>query len=91
MDINTKIPKTLRFDKIVPFLSLSSDHAILKIPENFHQDYFLTPSGFDFATHSLILGESGSGKSKFVAHLIEEIYNTSSDSCHIVVLIRTIV
>ena len=80
-----KIPQTLRFDKIVPFLSLSSDHAILKIPENFHQDYFLTPSGFDFATHSLILGESGSGKSKFVAHLIEEIYNTSSDSYHIVV------
>lgn len=80
-----KIPQTLRFDKIVPLLSSSPNRAILKISKNFHHEYFLEPSSFDFSKHSLILGESGSGKSKFVAHLIEKIYDTSCDNYRVVV------
>lgn len=68
-------PKYLDAQKILPFLSTSKKSALLQIetfPYHSSQPY-LSQETIDFAKHSLVLGASGSGKSKFLSLFIQNL------------------
>lgn len=68
-----KVPTYLNMNKTLHLLSSSKTNSILKINTYpyFNGDYFLNQNNYDFNKHSLILGSSGSGKSKFISLFIE--------------------
>lgn len=82
-----KIPKYLKIDKSLSLLQPASDSGI------FHIDTFpytdrnatLRLGDYDFAKHSLVIGGSGSGKSKFLALLVDQI--AKQDPIHTKVVI----
>lgn len=64
-----KVPKYLKIEKQLSLLKKDSLQSILKI-ETFpylQGDYYLNQGSYEFDKHSLILGSSGSGKSKFIS------------------------
>lgn len=68
-------PKYLDAQKILPFLDDNQKSALLRIetfPYQTTQSY-LHQQSLDFAKHSLVLGASGSGKSKFLSLFIENL------------------
>lgn len=83
-----KFPKYLKIDKIRPLLQQSSEQALLAIDPfpYFDQALFLCHQDYEFAKHSLVLGSSGSGKSKFLASFIDKIYRTQPEQYKIVVI-----
>lgn len=85
-----KFPKYLSSEKILPFLSNSesSDSTILKVDTFPHgaTKCYLDFSAFDFDRHSLVLGSSGSGKSRFLSLLIDRIYHGYPEKYKIVLL-----
>lgn len=72
----SKVPKYLKIEKQLPLLSQIMNQSILKIDTfpYLQGDYYLDQNSYDFNRHSLILGSSGSGKSKFISLLINSIY-----------------
>lgn len=81
-------PKYLKVGKTLPLLTASSKTALLRA-EIFPCDdanSFLGLSSYDFYKHSLILGASGSGKSKFIALLISKILREYPEQYRIVVI-----
>ncbi len=64
----------LDIQKTLPIFQSDSKHALLKIDTfpYLPEAYFLNPFSYDFRKHSIIIGSSGTGKSKFVASLIRE-------------------
>lgn len=67
-------PKYLDAQKILPFLSPAEASALLEIETFPYQTSpFLPLKNLDFAKHSLVLGASGSGKSKFLSLFIEKL------------------
>lgn len=68
-------PKYLDVQKFLPFLSRSRESALLQIETFPYQTshHFLNPETLDFAKHTLVLGASGSGKSKFLSLFIEKL------------------
>ena len=73
------IPKYLDISKIIPFLNSKEDDALLKVSTfpYLSSDQYLKTSDFSFAKHSLILGSSGSGKSKFISKFVYNITQTN--------------
>ena len=72
------ILKYLDMSKALPILSEDSENAVFKVnalPYS-QKSYFLKLNDFDFDKHSLILGSSGTGKSKLLSLLIDRIYNS---------------
>lgn len=72
-------PKYLDAQKILPFLNEDKKSALLKVetfPYQTAQSY-LHQQSLDFAKHSLVLGASGSGKSKFLSLFIENLATNS--------------
>ena len=69
------VPKYLDISKILPYLSSKEDDALLKVQTfpYLSSDQYLKTANFSFAKHSLILGSSGSGKSKFISKLVYNI------------------
>ncbi len=68
-------PKYLDAQKILPFLDDNQKSALLRVetfPYQTAQSY-LRQQSLDFAKHSLVLGASGSGKSKFLSLFIENL------------------
>ena len=83
-----KFPKYLGIEKIVPLLTADSADAWLQ-PETFPflaDTTFLPLPAVDFAKHSLVLGGSGTGKSKFLAGFIQKLYRTQSEDFQVVVI-----
>lgn len=71
-----KIPKYLNLDKVAKLLGQTPSHNLLEVdpfPYSTNPAY-LDLEQYDFAKHSLILGGSGMGKSKFLATMIHQIY-----------------
>lgn len=83
-----KIPKYLPTHKIIHLLSPSSKGALL-LADTFpysEEKLFLVPAAFDFAKHSLIIGSSGAGKSKFIALFIHQLFQTRPENYKVVVI-----
>lgn len=71
------IRKYLNIEKSLSIFESDNKYGILKIDAfpYFQNDYFLNLSNYDFDKHSLIIGGSGTGKSKLISLLINNIYN----------------
>lgn len=83
-----KFPEYLKSDKSLKLLQSDPSQAIFEVdpfPYD-EQKQFLGLSAYDFEKHSIVLGGSGSGKSKFLANFIDKIYQSASDKYRIVVI-----
>lgn len=76
-----KIPKYLKLEKSLQFFSSEKQNAIFQLESYpyFGGNYYLPLSAYDFTKHTLVVGASGSGKTKFLSTLIKE---ASSQYCH---------
>jgi hypothetical protein len=70
------IKKYLNIEKSLNLFESDNKNGILKIDAfpYFQDDYFLNLNNYDFDKHSLIIGGSGTGKSKLISLLINNIY-----------------
>lgn len=65
----------------MPFFNNDANNAILKV-DTFPYlagDYYLSQSNYDFDKHSIIIGSSGTGKSKLVSSIISNISHISNN------------
>lgn len=69
-------PKYLDINKITHLLTTDVTHALFSIDTfpYLQGKFYLNQNNFNFAKHSIILGSSGSGKSKFISLFIHNIY-----------------
>ena len=69
-------PKYTETNKILEFLHNNSDQAMFSIDAfpYLSERHYLRLADYDFHKHSLILGSSGSGKSKFLSSFIMNLY-----------------
>lgn len=72
-------PKYLDINKILHLLSTDINSSIFKIDTfpYLHGDFYLNQNNFSFDKHSVVLGASGTGKSKFLSLLINNIYKNN--------------
>lgn len=70
------VPKYLDIHKITHLLTTDATHALFSIDTfpYLQGNFYLNQNNFNFAKHSIILGSSGSGKSKFISLFIHNIY-----------------
>ncbi len=83
-----KIPKYLNIDKISKLLLPTGQSSLLEVdafPYSIAKSY-LQLEQYDFARHSLILGGSGMGKSKFIASMVNQLYQQHHDEYQIVIV-----
>lgn len=83
-----KFPKYLKLEKVTRLLASESENALFEVdsfPYSSGKAYLHLDS-YDFAKHSLVIGGSGSGKSKFLASMIDKIYQTNPAGYKIVVI-----
>lgn len=83
-----KFPKYLKIEKVLKLLNKTENNSLFEIDTfpYYKINAFLRHDSYDFAKHSLVLGGSGSGKSKFLASFIDKIYRTAPDQYKIVVI-----
>ena len=83
------VPKYLDINKILHLLHSDNPNSILKVDTfpYLEGDFYLPQNQYSFAKHSLILGSSGSGKSKFIAKFISALNKPSFKDNYKVVLI----
>ncbi len=68
-------PKYLEIHKILHLLNTDSNNALLSVDTfpYLQGNFFLNQNNFSFDKHSIIMGSSGCGKSKFISLLINNI------------------
>lgn len=68
-------PKYLEINKILHLLNTDSNNALLSIDTfpYLQGNFFINQNNFNFDKHSIIVGSSGCGKSKFISLLIHNI------------------
>lgn len=68
-------PKYLEINKILHLLNTDSNNALLSVDTfpYLQGDFYINQNSFDFDKHSIIIGASGCGKSKFISSLINNI------------------
>lgn len=73
-----KQKKYLEIDKNIKYLSTNNTNSILKVNTFplYDNSYYLNHNSFDFNKHSLIVGSSGTGKSKLISLLVNNIFNS---------------
>ena len=73
-------PKYLDINKILHLLNTDSNTSILKIDTfpYLQGDFYLNQNSYSFDKHSIVLGSSGCGKSKFISLLINNIYKNNN-------------
>ena len=73
-------PKYLEINKVLHLLSSDSNNALLSIDTfpYLQGDFYLNQNSFSFDKHSIIMGSSGCGKSKFISLLINNIYKNKN-------------
>ncbi len=83
-----KFPKYLKLNKVVKLLTPHSEQSLLQVDSFPYLDgnYCLRHDRYDFFKHSLVIGGSGSGKSRLLASLIDKVSQTSSEQYKIVVI-----
>lgn len=69
-----KSPKYLNLEKSLQFFSSEKQNAIFQLESYpyFSGNYYLPLSAYDFTKHTLVVGASGSGKTKFLSTFIRE-------------------
>ena len=69
-------PKYLEINKILHLLNTDSNNALLSVDTfpYLQGNFYLNQNNFSFDKHTVIMGSSGSGKSKFISLLINNIY-----------------
>lgn len=74
-----KVPKYLDISKVLHLLNTDKNNATLKIDTfpYLEGNFYLNQNSFSFDKHSIIMGSSGSGKSKFISLLINNIYKNN--------------
>lgn len=74
------IKKYLNIEKSLKIFESDNKNGVLKIEAfpYFQDDYYLNLNNYDFDKHSLIIGGSGTGKSKLISLLINNIYQNSN-------------
>lgn len=83
-----KIPKYLKSDKVLKITQPTAEQALFEVdcyPYS-NQPQFLAHQAYEFDRHSLVLGSSGAGKSKFLAALIHRIAELNPEQYKIVVI-----
>ena len=77
-----KQKKYLEIDKNIKYLSTNNTNSILKVNTFplYDNSYYLNHNSFDFNKHSLIVGSSGTGKSKLISLLVNNIFNSKEKS-----------
>lgn len=81
-------PKYLDINKVLHLLNNDSSSSILKI-DTFpyvQGDFYLNQQEIDFNKHSVVMGSSGCGKSKFLSLMISNIYKRNKEKYKIVVI-----
>ncbi len=73
-------PKYLDINKILHLLNTDSKNALFNIDPfpYLQENLFLNQNNFSFDKHSIILGSSGCGKSKFISLFINNIYKNAN-------------
>jgi len=73
-----KAPKYLDIGKVLHLLKTDSNSALLKIDTfpYLQGDFYLHQHSYNFDKHSMIVGSSGCGKSKFISMMITNIKNS---------------
>lgn len=73
------VPKYIDTSKILPLLTTKESNSVLRVDTFPYSDneHYIAIDNFNFAKHSLILGASGCGKSKFISSLIYNIYKNN--------------
>ena len=73
-------PKYLDINKIIYLLDTSKNNAILKVDTfpYLQGEFYLNQNNYSFDKHSIIIGSSGCGKSKFISLLINNIYKNNN-------------
>ena len=68
-------PKYLEINKILHLLNTDSNNALLSVDTfpYLQGNFYLNQNNFNFDKHSIIMGSSGCGKSKFISLLINNI------------------
>ncbi len=71
------VPKYLDITKSFSLLNTDSNNSILEVDTfpYLQGNFYLKQQSYSFDKHSIVFGSSGSGKSKFLAAFIKEIYN----------------
>lgn len=74
------VPKYLEVSKVLHLLNTDSNSALLNVDTfpYLQGDFYLSQSNFSFDKHSIIMGSSGCGKSKFISLLINNISKNES-------------
>jgi len=72
----------LDIQKTLPVFQSSLDHALLRVNTfpYLPEEYYLSPYSYDARNHSIIIGSSGTGKSKFASAFIREIQQNHDPS-----------
>jgi hypothetical protein len=84
-----EIPKYLNIEKALTWLSPEDTNAVLKV-DTFpytSKPYYLNLANYEFDKHSMIVGASGSGKSKFIQLLIDRIQKLPNSDDYRIALI----
>ena len=70
-----EIPIYLKLEKTLPLFSKDQYDALLNVDgfPYFTDERYFNLGGYDFGKHSIIVGQTGVGKSKFIALLVEDI------------------
>lgn len=73
-------PKYLEINKILHLLNTDSNNALLSVDTfpYLQGNFYLNQNNFSFDKHSIIMGSSGCGKSKFISLLINNISKNES-------------
>lgn len=76
-----KVPKYMDISKILHLLKSDKDESLFSVDTfpYLQGDYYLDLNKYNFDRHSLIVGSSGSGKSKFLSLLVNNIYKNSEN------------
>ncbi len=70
------VKKYLNIEKNIDLFESDNKNAVLKLDgfPYFQDKYYLNLSNYDFYKHSMIIGGSGTGKSKLICSLVKKIY-----------------
>ena len=73
-------PKYLEINKILHLLNTDSNNALLSVDTfpYLQGKFYINQNNFSFDKHTVIMGSSGSGKSKFISLLINNIYKNKN-------------
>lgn len=74
------VPKYLDITKSFSILNTDRNNSLLEVDTfpYLQGNFYLKQQSYSFDKHSIVFGSSGSGKSKFLASFIKEIYNSPS-------------